>query len=364
VRSAGAWEPPDTVYFPQTGHHLAGDFLTFWRDNGRLTFLGAPISEQFKDNGLTVQYFEKARLELHGDTIVFGALGTETLAGRGIDLNERPHRARLLRGDLFDEPSTTPFTRLAPVTFTADADDHRYFAESGHTLNSSFKLAWEKTGGLDRYGLPLSEEFAEVSPIDGKVYTTQYFERARFEYHPETASNYSVVLTPLGTSVAQARGVNTAAVAQGADIPEYDEALFSPPPPTATRPGGGAGKFIDIDLSKQYLTAFDGSTVAFQGYVSSGRAGHETPTGIYSIFEKLLTDDMRGPDPALPGGEYFQPDVPYVMYFAGGGYAIHGVYWHNNFGVPMSHGCVGLPVGSSAFLYDWAPIGTTVYIHY
>src|SRR4029079_11816600 len=98
VRSAGAWEPPDTAYFPQTGHHLAGDFLTFWRDNGRLTVLGAPISEQFKDNGLTVQYFEKARLELHGDTIMFGALGTETLPPPGLHLNERRHRAARVGG--------------------------------------------------------------------------------------------------------------------------------------------------------------------------------------------------------------------------------------------------------------------------
>ena len=57
-------------------------------------------------------------------------------------------------------------------------------------------------------------------------------------------------------------------------------------------------------------------------------------------------------------------DVPWVMYFAAGGYAIHGVYWHNNFGVPMSHGCVGLPVGAAAYIYSWAPIGTMVSIHY
>jgi hypothetical protein len=303
ARSAGAWEPPDTVYFSQTGHVLSGDFLTYWRDNGRLTFLGAPITEQFKDNGATIQYFEKARLELRGDTFSFGALGTEALTARGVDLNERPHRARLLRGDEFDEPSTTPYTRLAPVAFSgADADDHRYFAESGHTLNSSFKLAWEKNDGLARYGLPLSEEFAEISPIDGKIYTTQYFERARFEYHPETANNYSVVLTPLGTSIAQARKIDTAAIAQ-ADIPTYDEALFAPPPPTAARPGGGGGKLIDVNLSKQYLTAFDGNTVAFQVYISSGRDEHETPVGTFTIFSKLVSDDMRGPDPDLPGGQ-------------------------------------------------------------
>ncbi len=362
---AADWEPPDTVYFPQTGHNLRGGFLTFWRENGRATFLGNPISEAFDQGGRAVQYFDKARVELHGDTFLLGALGTETLIARGIDLNDRLRRPRLLRGNEFDEPATTPFTRLPAMTFANDPDDHRYFPESGHTLNSSFKLAWEKNGGLARYGLPLSEELVEVSPLDGKAYTTQYFARARFEYHPETSNNYSVVLTPLGAAIAQARGVNTAALAQG-DAPTYDESLFSPPPVRAARPSGvsGGAKWIDVDLSQQYLTAYEGKTVVYEGYISSGRGVNATPVGTFSVFAKLVSDDMRGPDPNLPGGAYFQPDVPYVMYFAGGGYAIHGVYWHSNFGTPMSHGCVGAPVGGASFLYTWTPLGTMVSIHY
>jgi lipoprotein-anchoring transpeptidase ErfK/SrfK len=369
---AEEWAPPEAVYFSETGHTLSGGFLDYWRDNGRAAFLGYPISERVKEEGVTVQYFEKARLELRGDTITLGALGTEMLGRLGIDLDERPRRARLLRGDEFDEPSMTPFTRLPSATFTVDPDDHRFFPESGHTLRYSFKLAWEKNGGLARYGLPLSEEFAEVSPLDGKVYTTQYFERARFEYHPETASNHSVVLTPLGKMVAAARAVNTAAVAQDDDTPEYDETLFSPPPSptptavTAARPGGvpAGRKWIDVDLSRQYLTAYEGDRVFFSGYISSGKRSYETPTGTYSIFTKIRLQDMTGPDPAEPKGYYFQPDVPWVMYFADGGFAIHGVYWHNNFGTPMSHGCVGMPVGAAAALYDWAPLGTLVVIHY
>ena len=364
---AAEWSPPDAVYFAQTGHNLSEPFLSFWRDNGRSVFIGDPISESITTNGQTVQYFEKARLELQGDTVVRGTLGTEYLTSLGINLNDYPSRPRLLRGNDFDEPSTTPFTRLRLATFTTDPEDHRFFAESGHTLNSSFKLAWEQ-GGLARYGLPLSEEFSDVSPLDGKVYVTQYFERARFEYHPETSNNYSVVLTPLGHTIATARGINIAAVAQG-DFPTYDESLFTPPAPpapTAARSAGapGGAKLIDVDLSEQYLTAFEGSTVIFEGYISSGLSPNITPVGTFSIFSKLVSDDMRGPDPTLPGGQYFQPDVPYVMYFAGGGYAIHGVYWHNSFGTPRSHGCVGAPVGAASFLYNWAPIGTTVYIHY
>ncbi len=368
---AAAWAPPEVVYVPQTGHRLAGPFLAFWRDNGRAAALGNPISEPLAGDGRTVQYFERARLELRGDTIVRGALGAEYLAARGIDLDARPRRPRLLRNDEFDEPATTPFTRL-PAAAGGDPEEHRFFPESGHTLNFSFKLAWEHTGGLTRYGLPLSEELAERSPIDGAVYTTQYFERARLEYHPETASNYSIVVTPLGAAVAAARGVSTAAIARG-DTPEYAEALFAPPPApspapaaAATRPVGapGGGKLIAVDLSRQSLTAFDGDRVFYRGAISSGKRAYETPTGTYRIFSKIRLEDMTGPDPAEPTGAYFQPDVPWVMYFAAGGFAIHGVYWHSNFGTSMSHGCVGMPVGAAASLYEWAPSGTLVFIHY
>ena len=366
--SAEEWAPPDAVYFSQTGHNVEEPFLTFWRDNGRSVFVGDPISEPIVQGDLTIQYFTKARLELRGDSVSRGAIGTEYLTSMGIDLNDRPTRSRLLRGNEFDEPSMTPYTRMQKVAFPNDPDDHRFFPESGHTLNSSFKLAWENNGGLSRFGYPISEEFTEISPIDGKAYTTQYFERTRFEYHPEISNNYSVVLTPIGETVAAMHKVATAAVAQGGN-PTYDEALFvppAPPAPTASRPGGAPGgtKLIDVDLSEQYLTAFEGNTVVFEGYISSGAGANVTPTGTFSIYSKLASDDMRGPDPTLPGGTYFQPDVPWVMYFAAGGYAIHGVYWHSSFGTPRSHGCVGASVGAAAFLYNWAPIGTQIYIHY
>jgi lipoprotein-anchoring transpeptidase ErfK/SrfK len=63
------------------------------------------------------------------------------------------------------------------------------------------------------------------------------------------------------------------------------------------------------------------------------------------------------------GDNYYLPDVPYVMYFADY-LAIHGTYWHDNFGYPMSHGCVNLPTWAAEWLYYWAGYGTPVWIHY
>ena len=65
------------------------------------------------------------------------------------------------------------------------------------------------------------------------------------------------------------------------------------------------------------------------------------------------------------GGEYYNvPDVPWVQYFTNYGHALHGTYWHNNFGAVMSHGCVNLPMDFAEWLYGWTSIGTRVEIHY
>lgn len=126
--------------------------------------------------------------------------------------------------------------------------------------------------------------------------------------------------------------------------------------------GSGSGEvWIDVNLSTQYMTVYQGSTIIGQTYVSTGRYGFDTPPGTFYINNKLPSQTMSG----VLGGEYYNvPDVPWVMYFTDRGHAIHGAYWHNNFGYRMSHGCVNLPVGFSQWLYGISPIGTRVNIHY
>jgi lipoprotein-anchoring transpeptidase ErfK/SrfK len=120
--------------------------------------------------------------------------------------------------------------------------------------------------------------------------------------------------------------------------------------------GSGGSGWIDIDLSNQWLTAYEGDTPVFGAAVSTGIDGYYTPTGDYSILWMLDWETMVGED-------YYLPDVPYVMYFAPH-LAIHGTYWHENFGSPSSHGCVNLPIWAAGWLYEWAGIGTPVVIHY
>lgn len=116
------------------------------------------------------------------------------------------------------------------------------------------------------------------------------------------------------------------------------------------------GKWIDIDLSDQTLTAYQDNTSVLQAVVSTGTRYYPTPTGRFAIQRKYQATHMSGPG-------YSLPNVPYTMFFVGG-YAIHGTYWHNNFGTPMSHGCINMRTEEAKWLYDWAPKGTPVVIHH
>lgn len=115
-------------------------------------------------------------------------------------------------------------------------------------------------------------------------------------------------------------------------------------------------RWIEVNLSDQTLIAWQGDVAVMHTTISSGLPATPTVTGRFRIGTKYSSQRMTGPGYDLPG-------VPWVMYFYGG-YAIHGAYWHTNFGSPMSHGCVNVEPGEAQLLYDWAPPGTEVYVHY
>jgi len=114
-------------------------------------------------------------------------------------------------------------------------------------------------------------------------------------------------------------------------------------------------RWIDINLSKQRLAAMQGTKASYSFLVSTGKSSTPTPTGKYLINSKLRHSRMRG-------AGYDVADVPYTMYFYEG-YAIHGAYWHNDFGTPVSHGCVNAPVNLASKVFQWASVGTLVVVH-
>lgn len=118
------------------------------------------------------------------------------------------------------------------------------------------------------------------------------------------------------------------------------------------------GKWILVDISDQRITAYDGTTVLKTVLVSTGVARHPTPIGSYKVYLKVASQTMSG---GTGSERYVLPGVPWIMYFAGEN-AVHGTYWHKNFGKPMSHGCVNLTIADAKWFYDWAPLGTPVIV--
>ncbi len=167
--------------FPETGKQVCGRFLEYWRANGGLAQQGLPLSDPFDErsdvNGqtYTVQYFERARFEYHPEHA------------------ETPFEVRL--GLLGREQFLAKYPTGAP----AGTGGGRCFAENGQCTDDRFFAYWQSHGGLAQQGLPLSDPFDERSNVNGQTYTVQYFERARFEYHPEHAGTaYEVLLGLLG----------------------------------------------------------------------------------------------------------------------------------------------------------------------
>jgi LysM repeat protein len=193
------------------------------------------------------------------------------------------------------------------------------------------------------------------------------------KYTVQAGDNLSKIAAQFGTTVANLQRLNNLGdtnfiyVGQVLIIVAGDDQNNEPPAatPTAkpepTPPMGKYGpKWFDVDLSDQTITAYEGDTPVYTSRVSSGTWRYPTVIGTYRIYAKYVRTKMEGGQGT--SDYYYIPDVPFTMYFYGG-YALHGAYWHNNFGNPMSHGCVNLPVDVAKWMFEWAPIGTMVVTH-
>lgn len=122
------------------------------------------------------------------------------------------------------------------------------------------------------------------------------------------------------------------------------------------------GKRILVDRSEQKLYAYEEEELFLESGISTGLDLTPTPRGTFTIYKKTPSRYMQGPLPGISDQYYDLPGVPWNMYFTKEGGAIHGAYWHTEFGKQWSHGCVNLPLDVARTLYNWAPLGTTVIV--
>lgn len=118
-----------------------------------------------------------------------------------------------------------------------------------------------------------------------------------------------------------------------------------------TTNASGEEKWIEVSLDQQKVRAWEGNRVVMEFPISSGKWAR-TPKGTFNIWYKTRYQSMIGGSKEL-GTYYNLPNVPHNMFFYQG-YALHGAYWHNNFGTPMSHGCVNEPLANAAQIFEWA----------
>ncbi len=192
--SASLARAEDSRYFPETGQTLSGKFLDYWQSNGGLPIFGYPISaaqnQLDPETGKTflTQWFERNRFELHPENagtkyeVLLGLLGKD-----------------LRREALGIDTDFVPAVRMYQPGQVVER--WRYFEETRHNLKGRFLTYWEANGGLERFGYPVSEETLELDLELGKVRVRQWFERARFEYHPENEVAYEVQLGLLGNEI-------------------------------------------------------------------------------------------------------------------------------------------------------------------
>lgn len=178
---------------------------------------------------------------------------------------------------------------------------------------------------------PLASPTASASPTDIPTNTSTH--TATFTSTPITPTSSPVPTNGPEAEEAQAKFK--------AEIPSYVEENEH---------------WIDINLSTQMVTAFEGNQVVKSFTVSTGRGATPTVVGEFRIWVKVRIQDMSGPG-------YYLKDVPYVMYFYKD-YGLHGTYWHNNFGTPMSAGCVNMTIDDSLWMFQFASVGTLVKVHY
>ena len=347
------------VHFPETGQTVALDFAQFWLDSGGQTLFGLPITPEYDENGIGVQWFERARLERWPGHpgVVLPLLADEYLAVTGTS------------------PTTQP---SAAVTDTAVTAPGQHFPETGLTVHEPFLSFFHRHGGAAIFGYPISERH-----LVGSV-PAQYFQRARLELHQD-----GVRLARLGVALAQLRGwrleplprppssVDWQEIVAADQRPDLDtslsahgDAIFDMEERSADFDAANIWEqlqWLAVSISHQRATAFIGDRPVFTDLVSTGLARKGlTPLGLYTINYRVYNEVMDSATVGLPQGHasyYHLENVLYTQYFTNQGHAIHYAWWHDNFGAPMSFGCINMRLSTSRFFWQWAGIGTPILIH-
>ena len=266
-------------YFAATGHNVQGQFLTFFDRLGGEAILGWPRTEAFMENGLKVQYFQRAKMEYH-------------------PYNAPAYQVQLaLLGDLlgYRAPATAPLA--IPV---GGNPQRRYYALTGHSVSYGFLQYFDTHGGFDVFGYPITEVLMDNGTV------VQYFQRAKMAWHPENAYSSQVTLGNLGDEYIARFGVSASALERvpAVTTPAVNEQSYNPSPvvgggtqkPTvAPNVPGGAGTFT-VAVSVKYPITGQGGYQTVYVRTSDG-SGHGVANATVQVIVHFRAGDRTIPTP-------------------------------------------------------------------
>lgn len=353
------------AYVPETGHSVTGYMLDYWRANGAASVYGNPISQPYGMNDLYSQAFERGVFQwvpywyysdepvIRLQPIVRENMKRDREARRS---DGRRHGADRSRGWI---SATRNESRANDVYSLGGWVSPR----TGYGIAGRFAEWYQAHEGMYYLGAPVSETMmyrgVPAQMFEGGILLLQEDE---------------VRIAPLPAEHPDRYGIDTTPIEQG-ERPVYSESLFY----TAPNPYGidptqipDGPKRIEVDIDQQVMRVYQGDVLVMETLVSTGQDPNGTEVGFFHVRMKYESQTMEGfadssgevitlgNDPSQGGELWSVSDVPHIMYFNYEAEAIHGAYWHSNFGNRMSHGCVNLPLDVAWFVWEFSPLGTPV----
>ena len=354
------------AYVPETGHSVTGYMLDYWRANGAATVYGNPISQPYAaSNQLYSQAFERGIFQysevwLYSDD---AAVRLMPIVQDDVVAQRSETRSDGRRGgaDRRAVPAAIDTDRANAVA----AEGGRVSQTTGYSISGVFGQWYDNHEGWFYLGAPLSEPMS-VRGVEGQLFQNGIL----------LLQDGVVQVAPLPKEHPEKYGIDTTPIAQG-NLPIYSEAMFySNYNPYGVDPTAIDGpKRIEVSISEQTMRAYQGDTLVLESLVSTGLEPNHTEIGFFHVRIKYKSQTMEGftngsgevislgSEGNGEGEQYTVEDVPDVMYINFDAEALHGAYWHNNFGNRMSHGCINQPLDVAAFMFDFAPLGTPVTVY-
>jgi hypothetical protein len=374
----------NSQFFQETGHTLSGEFREFWQSHGDLPLIGMPTTEPFTSSTtrLETQVFERAVLEIDkSGTVRFQAIAAQLAQEAGLFGDPAFAPSPPVAGETKLVKSTDGLRLRALPSLEADVivllpDNAEFIAAAGESGD------WF-AGYADGFsGYVFSEYLTEAPPLpeislddwNTSIWQGAALGQSNVRARPTTESEIVRELE-YGEKVEVSDWVEGEEVFVGADLwakignNEYvyarnigRNAPVAPPPVPGDAPA--AGRWIDVNLTQQLMVAYDGRDVQRVIVTTTGMAGWETPPGFYQILWRVPNETM---DSDAIGAEHFYKleHVLFTQYFTEKGHALHYAWWRTpqTIGRPGSHGCLNMLLDDSQYLWDWANIGTPVYVH-